>query len=112
MSATIIDGQAVAAQCARRWRATSRRSRASTAARPGLATILVGDDPASAVYVGGKQKATREVGIRGFDHRSPADAPQDEVVALIEELNADPRVSGHPLQLPTPEHSTGRADRR
>jgi methylenetetrahydrofolate dehydrogenase (NADP+)/methenyltetrahydrofolate cyclohydrolase len=69
--------------------------------------VLVGDDPASAVYVGGKQKASAEVGILGFDHRLPADTPQDEVERLLGELNDDPRVSGILLQLPTPPHIDG-----
>ena len=69
--------------------------------------MLVGDDPASAVYVGGKQKATHEVGMQGFDHRLPADTPQAEVEALLRDLNADPRVSGILLQLPTPAHIDG-----
>jgi methylenetetrahydrofolate dehydrogenase (NADP+)/methenyltetrahydrofolate cyclohydrolase len=74
---------------------------------PGLATILVGDDPASAIYVNGKQKACREVGMQGFNHPLAADAPREEVVALIERLNADPAVSGILLQLPLPDHLDG-----
>src|SRR3954447_16513701 len=74
---------------------------------PGLATVLVGEDPASAVYVGGKQKACAEVGIKGFDHRLEADAPEEEVVALIERLNADDEVSGILCQLPVPDHLDG-----
>ena len=74
---------------------------------PGLATVLVGDDPASAVYVGGKQKATHEVGMHGFDHRLAAETPQAEVESLLAELNDDPRVSGILLQLPTPDHIDG-----
>jgi methylenetetrahydrofolate dehydrogenase (NADP+) / methenyltetrahydrofolate cyclohydrolase len=74
---------------------------------PGLATILVGDDPASAVYVNGKQKACAEAGIQGFDHRLPADAAEDEVIALIERLNADDDVSGILCQLPVPPHMDG-----
>ena len=74
---------------------------------PGLATILVGDDPASAVYVGGKQKACGEVGMQGFDLPLAADVPRDEVVALIERLNADPEVSGILLQLPVPDQLDG-----
>ena len=69
--------------------------------------MLVGDDPASAVYVGGKQKASAEVGIEGFAHHLPADTPEDDVVALLHELNADDRVSGILLQLPTPDHIDG-----
>jgi methylenetetrahydrofolate dehydrogenase (NADP+)/methenyltetrahydrofolate cyclohydrolase len=76
---------------------------------PGLATVLVGDDPASAVYIGGKQKASAEVGIAGFDHRLAADTPQEEVERLLGELNDDPRVSGILLQLPTPPQIDGGA---
>lgn len=105
--ATVIDGRALAA----RVRADVAREVAEHTQRtgrpPGLATILVGDDAASAVYVGGKQKACAEVGIRGFDHRLPADAPEGEVVALIERLNADDEVSGILCQLPVPEHMDG-----
>jgi methylenetetrahydrofolate dehydrogenase (NADP+)/methenyltetrahydrofolate cyclohydrolase len=75
--------------------------------RPGLATVLVGADPASAVYVGAKQKACREVGIEGFDHRLAADAPREEVVALLARLNADPAVSAILCQLPVPAHLDG-----
>jgi methylenetetrahydrofolate dehydrogenase (NADP+)/methenyltetrahydrofolate cyclohydrolase len=74
---------------------------------PGLATVLVGEDPASAVYVGGKQKATAEVGMEGFDHRLPADTQQPQVERLLNELGDDPRVSGILLQLPTPDHIDG-----
>jgi len=76
-------------------------------ARPGLATILVGDDPASAVYVNGKQKACREVGMRGFNFPLPANTSRAEVVALIERLNADPEVSAILVQLPLPGHLDG-----
>jgi methylenetetrahydrofolate dehydrogenase (NADP+)/methenyltetrahydrofolate cyclohydrolase len=69
--------------------------------------VLVGDDPASAVYVGGKQKASAEVGIEGFAHQLPADTPEEEVVSLLHELNDDDRVSGILLQLPTPDHIDG-----
>jgi methylenetetrahydrofolate dehydrogenase (NADP+) / methenyltetrahydrofolate cyclohydrolase len=107
MGATIIDGRAIAAQV----REEVARDVAGWVGEghdaPGLATVLVGDDPASAVYVGGKQKATHEVGMHGFDHRLPADAPQDEVEALLQDLNADARVSGILLQLPTPAHIDG-----
>ena len=107
MGATIIDGRAIAAQV----REEVARDVAGWVGAghdaPGLATVLVGDDPASAVYVGGKQKATHEVGMHGFDHRLAADAPQDEVEALLQDLNADARVSGILLQLPTPAHIDG-----
>jgi methylenetetrahydrofolate dehydrogenase (NADP+)/methenyltetrahydrofolate cyclohydrolase len=107
MAARIIDGKAVAA----RVRADVARDVDAFVAEhgrsPGLATILVGDDPASAVYVAGKQKASAEVGIQGFDHRVAADAPEEEVVALIERLNADHDVSGILCQLPVPDHMDG-----
>jgi methylenetetrahydrofolate dehydrogenase (NADP+)/methenyltetrahydrofolate cyclohydrolase len=106
-SAFVIDGKALAA----RVRADVARDVAAhteaTGRPPGLATILVGDDAASAVYVGGKQKACAEVGIRGFDHRLAADAPQADVVALIERLNGDDEVSGILCQLPVPPHMDG-----
>ena len=75
--------------------------------RPGLATVLIGDDPASGVYVGGKQKASREVGINGFDHRLAAETGREEVVGLLERLNLDPEVSGIIVQLPVPDHLDG-----
>ena len=75
--------------------------------RPGLATILVGDDPGSAVYVANKQKSSREVGMVGTNYPLPADTPRDELVALIERLNADASVDGILLQLPVPEHLDG-----
>ena len=107
MSAHIIDGKAVAASVREEVARDVEAFVAQTGHRPGLATILVGDDPASAVYVGGKQKASAEVGIASFDHRLPADAPEDEVVALIERLNADDEVSGILCQLPVPDHLDG-----
>jgi methylenetetrahydrofolate dehydrogenase (NADP+) / methenyltetrahydrofolate cyclohydrolase len=107
MAATVIDGKAVA----QRVRAEVGQGVAEFTERygrpPGLATVLVGEDPASAIYVGGKQKATAEVGMRGFDHRLAADAPREEVVGLIESLNADPEVSGIICQLPVPDHLDG-----
>src|SRR3712207_6810519 len=92
-SASIIDGKAIAAEVRRTVAEEVAAFEAETGRRPGLATVLIGDDPASAIYVGGKQKACKEVGIAGFDHRLPADVPREEVVGLIEELNADPRRS-------------------
>jgi methylenetetrahydrofolate dehydrogenase (NADP+)/methenyltetrahydrofolate cyclohydrolase len=107
MPARVIDGKAVA----QRVRAEVGEGVAEFTQRhghpPGLATVLVGEDPASAIYVGGKQKATAEVGMRGFDHRLAADASREEVVGLIEHLNADPEVSGIICQLPVPEHLDG-----
>jgi methylenetetrahydrofolate dehydrogenase (NADP+)/methenyltetrahydrofolate cyclohydrolase len=109
MAAGIIDGKAIAQQV-----------RAEVAEEvgdwvqvghdpPGLATVLVGDDPASGVYVGGKQRASAEVGIKGFDLRLPADTAHEEVERQLLELNDDPRVSGILLQLPTPPQVDGGA---
>jgi methylenetetrahydrofolate dehydrogenase (NADP+)/methenyltetrahydrofolate cyclohydrolase len=69
----------------------------------GLATVLVGDDPASAVYVRSKQKACREVGIEPFDHNLSADTGQEDLLALVEELNEDDAVTGILVQLPLPD---------
>src|ERR671916_2356960 len=107
MAAKIIDGKAVAGRVRQEVADDVADWVAAGNEPPGLATVLVGDDPASAVYVGGKQKATHEVGMQGFDHRLPADTPQAEVEALLGELNGDPRVSGILLQLPTPGHIDG-----
>jgi methylenetetrahydrofolate dehydrogenase (NADP+)/methenyltetrahydrofolate cyclohydrolase len=107
MAATIIDGKAVAARTREQVARDVEAHVAQGGQRPGLATVLVGDDPASAIYVGGKQKACREVGINGFDHRLSADTSREELVALIERLNADPEVSGIIVQLPLPSHLDG-----
>jgi methylenetetrahydrofolate dehydrogenase (NADP+)/methenyltetrahydrofolate cyclohydrolase len=107
VSATIIDGKRVAAEVRSEVAGEVEAFVAEHGRPPGLATILVGEDAASAVYVGGKQRACAEVGIKGFDHRLAADAPRDEVVALIERLNADPEVSGILCQLPVPGHLDG-----
>jgi methylenetetrahydrofolate dehydrogenase (NADP+)/methenyltetrahydrofolate cyclohydrolase len=107
MSAKLIDGKAIA-QAVRGEVASEIESWcAAGGPRPGLATVLVGHDPASALYVGGKQRACAEVGIEGFAHDLPADVSQAEVQQLLGELNEDDRVSGILLQLPTPAHIDG-----
>jgi methylenetetrahydrofolate dehydrogenase (NADP+)/methenyltetrahydrofolate cyclohydrolase len=107
VSARVIDGKAIAArvrsEVAVEVEAVTRRA----GHPPGLATVLVGDDPASAVYVAGKQRASREVGITPIDKRLPADSTSEQVEALLEELNADSAVSGVLLQLPVPVHLDG-----
>jgi len=109
MSATIIDGKSIAA----RVRAAVAREvedfKLHYGRAPGLATVLVGDDPASAVYVGGKQRACLEVGIVPFDRRLPAEASFEEVGEELESLGADRAVSGVLLQLPVPGHLDGPA---
>ncbi len=107
MAATIIDGRAVAARVREQVARDVEAYVAEGGQRPGLATVLIGDDPASGVYVGGKQKASREVGINGFDHRLAAETGREEVVGLLERLNLDPEVSGIIVQLPVPDHLDG-----
>ena len=107
--AELIDGKAIAQQVRDEVRDGVAAWVAAGHEPPGLATILVGDDPASAVYVNGKQKASAEAGIRGFDHRLPVDATHGEVSALLHGLNADPAVNGILLQLPTPPQVDGPA---
>jgi methylenetetrahydrofolate dehydrogenase (NADP+)/methenyltetrahydrofolate cyclohydrolase len=109
MGARIIDGKAVAAQVRARVAAGVAEFVAAHGRRPGLATVLVGDDPASAVYVAGKQKACAEAGMAAFDVRLPADAGAQDVVAELERLNADAQVSGILLQLPVPPQLDGAA---
>ena len=109
MTATIIDGREVAArirsEVAREVEAITWRAEHA----PGLATILVGDDPASAIYVANKRKACAEVGITDLHRHLPADSSQDQVAELIEELNADSEVTGILLQLPVPQGLDGAA---
>src|SRR5919109_4899288 len=109
MAAGIIDGKGIAQQVRAEVAAEVAGHVGAGNPRPGLATVLVGDDPASAIYVGGKQRASAEVGIEGFDHRLSADTSHDEVERLLLDLNADPRVSGILLQLPTPPQVDGGA---
>jgi methylenetetrahydrofolate dehydrogenase (NADP+)/methenyltetrahydrofolate cyclohydrolase len=109
MAATIIDGREAAA----RVRADVARDVAELVDRtgrpPGLATILVGDDPASEVYVANKRRVSAEVGIADYHLHLATDATQEEVAAAIEENNANPEVSGILLQLPVPEGLDGPA---
>jgi methylenetetrahydrofolate dehydrogenase (NADP+)/methenyltetrahydrofolate cyclohydrolase len=100
VSAQIIDGKAVAA----RVRERVKREVEAMDGQPGLATILVGDDPASAVYVRMKREDSAEVGIESFHHEPGADVSADALAALIRSLNSDERVHGILLQLPLPAH--------
>jgi methylenetetrahydrofolate dehydrogenase (NADP+)/methenyltetrahydrofolate cyclohydrolase len=108
MSATIIDGKAVSAAVRAEVAQDVAAFRERTGRAPGLATILVGDDPASAVYVANKRMACVEVGIIDFHQHLPADASQDQVAAVIEDANGNPEVSGILLQLPVPEGLNGK----
>src|SRR3954468_2200643 len=107
--AELIDGKAIAQQVRDEVREEVAAWVAAGHEPPGLATVLVGDDAASAIYVGGKQKASAEVGIRPFDIRLGQDATHDEVHQVIHDLNADPTVNGILLQLPTPKQVDGAA---
>ena len=100
MAARIIDGKAVA----QRVKAGVAEQVARLDRKPGLATILVGDDPASAVYVRMKREDSAEVGIESFHHEPGGDVAPDELAALIRSLNEDERVNGILLQLPLPDH--------
>jgi methylenetetrahydrofolate dehydrogenase (NADP+)/methenyltetrahydrofolate cyclohydrolase len=100
--ATIIDGLAVAARVREQVANDVQRLLASGRPAPGLATILVGDDPASAIYVANKRKACAEVGISDHHRPLPAEATQEQIASVIDECNADPAVSGVLLQLPLP----------
>jgi methylenetetrahydrofolate dehydrogenase (NADP+)/methenyltetrahydrofolate cyclohydrolase len=109
MSATVIDGKAVAARVRAEVAGEVDEFTYSHGRRPGLATVLVGEDPASAVYVAGKQRACAEVGMTPFDRRVAPDASFEQVAGLLGELNRDPEVSGVLLQLPLPDHLDGAA---
>jgi methylenetetrahydrofolate dehydrogenase (NADP+)/methenyltetrahydrofolate cyclohydrolase len=109
MAATIIDGREAAARVRAEVAREVEELVQRTGRRPGLATILVGDDPASEVYVRSKRKVSGEVGIVDFHQHLPADATQEEVAALIRECNENPEVSGVLLQLPVPEGLDGHA---
>lgn len=102
--ATVIDGKAFAAGLRGRIKDAVPDFVEKTGRAPGLAVVLVGDDPASAVYVGSKGKATVAAGMESFEYRLPASAAQDEVEALLAKLNADEAVDGILLQLPLPSH--------
>ena len=102
--AQVIDGRAIARELDEKTKAAVDAMVAAGDPRPGLAVILVGDDAASQVYVRRKIKACEKVGIRSFEHRLPADASQDELLALIDRLNKNPEVHGILCQVPLPDH--------
>ncbi len=104
MSAQIIDGKAIAKKVRDQVAQDVAELIAQGYPPPGLATVLVGDDPASEVYVGMKQRMCKKLGMESFSFRLPADATQEEVEKLVSELNADPKVNGILVQLPLPKH--------
>ncbi|MHB1071450.1 MAG: bifunctional methylenetetrahydrofolate dehydrogenase/methenyltetrahydrofolate cyclohydrolase FolD [Gemmatimonadaceae bacterium] len=101
--ATVIDGAAVAKKV-RTQVAEGARALAARGVVPGLSVVLVGDDPASAVYVANKERSAAEVGFRGETIRMPATATQEELIAVVDRLNADPAVHGILVQMPLPKH--------
>jgi methylenetetrahydrofolate dehydrogenase (NADP+)/methenyltetrahydrofolate cyclohydrolase len=104
MTAQIIDGKAFAAKVRAQVAEEVTKIKADHSLTPGLAVVLVGEDPASQVYVRNKGKQTVEVGMNSYEHKLPADVPADELYALIERLNADPAVHGILCQFPVPDH--------
>jgi 5,10-methylene-tetrahydrofolate dehydrogenase/methenyl tetrahydrofolate cyclohydrolase len=104
MSANIIDGKQIGQEIRDGVKAAIEDRLQRGLPAPGLATLLVGENPASQVYVRNKQKACAEVGINSFGYNLPEDATQDEVEALVRKLNADPAVNGILVQLPLPRH--------
>lgn len=108
MTAQLIDGKAIAARVRQQVARQVQARREAGDRAPGLAVVLVGEDPASAVYVRNKHNACVEAGIESFRHQLPADTTQGELEALIDRLNADPAVDGILVQLPLPEQLDAR----
>jgi methylenetetrahydrofolate dehydrogenase (NADP+)/methenyltetrahydrofolate cyclohydrolase len=106
-TATLLDGKALAAAERAAVGAEAAEFLARHGRRPGLATILIGDDAASAVYVGSKTRACAEVGFESFGHDLPGDVAREDVLALIDRLNEDAAVDGILCQLPAPPHLDG-----
>lgn len=102
MAATIIDGKQVAKRIRERVRQDAAEFQAKTQVTPHLVAVLVGDDPASAVYVRNKERACQEAGITGTVHRLSGETTQEELLGLIERLNRDPAVHGILIQMPLP----------
>lgn len=100
----LINGKEIAARVRENVRIEAEKLKAEKGVTPGLAVILVGDDPASKIYVGNKKKACLEAGFNSFEHILPAETTQEELIALVEKLNNDPEVHGILCQLPVPKH--------
>ena len=104
MTARLIDGKAAAAELRAKVAVEVAKFRVAAGRAPGLAVVLVGEDPASAVYVRSKGRATAEAGMQGFEHKRPAEISETELLELVERLNADEAVDGILVQLPLPSH--------
>ncbi len=101
MSATLIDGKKIAAQCKEE---IARQNALLTGRRPGLAVIIVGENPASRIYVNGKVRDCAECGIKSFEYALPTETTQEQLLALVQQLNEDDQVDGVLVQLPLPDH--------
>ncbi|MBO7741477.1 MAG: bifunctional methylenetetrahydrofolate dehydrogenase/methenyltetrahydrofolate cyclohydrolase FolD [Victivallales bacterium] len=104
MAASIIDGKKIAAEIRTELAEEIKRLKSEKGITPGLAVILVGEDPASQSYVKAKEKACEEIGVYSDDNRLPAETTQEELLALIAKKNADPAIHGILVQLPLPKH--------
>jgi methylenetetrahydrofolate dehydrogenase (NADP+)/methenyltetrahydrofolate cyclohydrolase len=104
MAATVIDGKAVAASVRERVRGEVEELTSSLGRPPGLATVLVGDDPGSKIYIRRKHEASQEVGIRPFEHEPDASITQEDLLELVAELNDTDEIDGILVQLPLPDH--------
>jgi methylenetetrahydrofolate dehydrogenase (NADP+) / methenyltetrahydrofolate cyclohydrolase len=104
MSAQIIDGKEIAAKVRAEVAAEVARLQKEHGLKPGLAVVLVGEDPASKVYVANKAKQTVEVGMNSWEHRLPAETSEADVLAMVDKLNRDPACHGILVQLPLPKH--------
>jgi len=104
MTARLIDGKAAAAEVRQQVASAAESFRNATGRAPGLAVVLVGEHPPSAAYVRMKIKATLEAGMESFEHRIPAETSQQDLTALIDQLNGDDAVDGILVQLPLPRH--------
>ena len=104
MTAKIIDGAKIAEDIRSEVDRGAAELRTKFGVTPGLATVLVGDNPASRAYVRSKRKTCADLGIASFGHELPSDATQEQVVSLVRQLSADPQVHGILVQLPLPAH--------
>jgi methylenetetrahydrofolate dehydrogenase (NADP+) / methenyltetrahydrofolate cyclohydrolase len=104
MAAKLMSGNEVAKEMRKEMTAEVERLKSEHDVLPGLAVVLVGDNPASISYVTGKQKACAQVGIHSEEHRFDADLPEEDLLKLIDKLNGDPKVNGILVQLPLPKH--------
>ncbi len=109
MTAKLIDGKTIAANLRRNIALQVAQRQQQGLRTPGLAVILVGEDPASQVYVGGKRRACEEIGFISQSHDLPADSSREQLVCLIDELNENPTIDGILLQLPLPSHVDARS---